>query len=164
MAVVSYEALAFIVQNMREKDRQEVFATAFPLPEDSQTTDDELFIRQTYDASTREGCGWVAFSEGEPIAAIGISMMWPGVASVWMFATESFPKIALPLTRWAKKTIIQIMNDAGLHRAQCWSLGSHGEAHRWLLHLGAEQEAVVEGYGRDGETFHLFGWVKGRNF
>jgi len=161
---VEYEPLSYIVRNMRQIDRDEVFATGYPMPADSETSDDELMVQQTYDAATRDGCGWVASLDGEPIAVIGITMLWPGVASVWMYATDSWEKIALALTRWARKAIFQIMSDANIHRAQCWSLSGHDTAHRWLRHLGASEECVSPGYGRDGETFHLFGWSKGRDF
>lgn len=159
-----YEPLAYIVRNMRQIDHDEVFATHYPMPPDSETTDDELMVQQTYDAANRFGTGWVVSLNGEPIATIGITMLWPGVASVWMFATDSWPKIALELTRWARKAIFQIMSDANIHRAQCWSLSGHDTAHRWLRHLGATEECVSPGYGRNGETFHLFAWSKGRDF
>lgn len=161
---VEYEPLSYIVRNMREQDRAECFATCYPVLDDSPTSDDELMIQRTFDAANRHGCGWIASFAGEPIAVIGISMMWPGVASVWMYATDSFDKVGLALTRWARKAIFQIMSDANIHRAQCWSLSAHDTAHRWLRHLGATEECVAPGYGRGGETFHLFGWSKGRDF
>lgn len=161
---VEYETLSYIVRNMRQIDRDEVFALSYPMGPDNMTTDDELMVNITFDAANNEGCGFVASLDGEPIAVIGMSMMWPGVASVWMFATDSWPKIALALTRWAKKAIFQIMSDANIHRAQCWSLSGHDIAHRWLRHLGATEECASPNYGRAGETFHLFGWSKGRNF
>lgn len=164
LSSVEYEPLAYIVRNMRQIDREEVFATSYPMPPDGDTSDDELMIQQTYDAANRNGCGWIAGINGEPIAVIGITMLWPGVASVWMYSTDSFEKIGLALTRWAKKAIFQIMSDANIHRAQCWSLSGHDGAHRWLRHLGATEECSSPGYGRDGQAFHLFGWSKGRDF
>jgi hypothetical protein len=161
---VEYEPLMFVVRNMRQIDRDEVFATGFSMPPDGPMTDDDMMVQQTFDAATRDGCGWIASLNGEPIAAIGMTLLWPGVVSVWMFATDSWPKVALALTRWAKKAIFQIMSDANIHRAQCWSLSGHDTAHRWLRHLGATEECVSPNYGRSGETFHLFGWSKGRDF
>jgi len=161
---VEYEPLCYIVRNMRQLDRDEIFATHFPVASDSPLTDDDLMIQQTYDAANRDGCGWIASINGEPVAVLGITLMWPGVASVWMYATDSWPKVALALTRWAKKAIFQIMRDANIHRSQCWSLSGHDIAHRWLRHLGAAEECVSPGYGRNGETFHLFAWSKGRDF
>lgn len=161
---VEYEPLTYIVGNMRALDRAEVFATSYPMPEDSDTSDDGMMVRQSLDAATRRGIGFIAYCGSEPCAVIGLTMMWPGVASVWMYATDNFPKIALELTRWAKTAIYQAMTDANIHRAQCWSLSGHGVAHRWLRHMGATEECVSPGYGRGGETFHLFGWSKGRDF
>ena len=161
---LNYEGLLYIVQNMRAKDREEVFATGYRFDADSGMTEDEFMARMSYDAGTKRGIAFLAYRDGEPIAVIGMSMMWPGVASVWMYSTDSWPLVALPLTRWAKKNMISLMESAAIHRAQCWSLSGHDVAHRWLKMLGASEECVVPGYGRDGETFHLFGWSKGRNF
>jgi hypothetical protein len=164
LSMVEYEPLFYIVRNMRALDRDEIFATSFPMPADEAMTDDDMLVQRTYDAANRYGCGWIASMNGEPIAVLGMTMLWPGVASVWMFSTDSWPKVALALTRWAKKAIFQIMSDARIHRSQCWSLSGHDTAHRWLRHLGATKECDSPGYGRNGETFHLFAWSQGRDF
>lgn len=158
---VEYGPLAYIVANMRRRDCEEIFATRYPLGPDGDT---DALIQTTLDAATRSGVGWLASRDGEPIAVIGISMLWPGVASVWMYSTDSFHKIALPLTKWAKKTIVCLMNDADIHRAHCWSAANHVAANRWLRFLGATEECTVPNYGRNGETFRLYGWSKGRDF
>ena len=161
---VEYESLSYIVCSMREADRAEVFANTYPMPADGPTSDNESMIQRTLDAATRGGIGFIAYAGEEPVAVIGMTMAWPGVVSVWMYATDNFPEIALGLTRWARTAIFQTMTDANIHRAQCWSLSGHEAAHRWLRHLGATEECVSPGYGRSGETFHLFGWAKGRDF
>lgn len=156
------EGLAHVVCNMREIDRQEVFATTFP--HDNPAHDNEAMIERTFRAGTEAGIGFIAYSGEEPVAVIGMTMAWPGVVGVWMFATDSWPLVALGLTRWARKSIIPIMRDAEVHRAQCWSMSGHHVAHRWLKYLGATLETVAPGFGREGEEFCLFAWVRGRNF
>lgn len=158
---MEYEPLLYIVQNMREKDRYEILATLYEMETDEAN---ELIARMTLDAATKMGIGWIGYRGDEPIAALGMSMMHPNVAQVWMFATDRWPLVALSLTKFAKKTIIRLLKDSGTHRAQCFSIESHGVAHRWLDMLGATEECEVPNYGRNGESFHLFAWSEGRNF
>ncbi len=161
---MTYEHTLYVVQNMRQLDRDEVFATHYPFTDEDEITDDEYMARMTFESGTRQGFGWVAYAGDEPVAVIGISNMWPGVANVWMMATDRWPLIAFGLTRWAKRAILSVIRSADLHRVQCWSMSGHHVAHRWLRALGAKEECMAPGFGRLGETFHLFAWVKGRDF
>ena len=49
---------------------------------------------------------------------------------------------------------------AGAHRAECMSLASLADNHRWLEMLGARREATLRGFGKNGEDFHLYAWLK----
>lgn len=157
---MEYGPLLYIIQNMRAADREEIFATHYDTPEEDRDADYATLI--TY--SVKRGVGWIIYSGREPVAVLGMDLMWPGVACVWMFATDSWLSVCLGLTRFARQTIIPLLNDAGIHRAQCWSQDGHGVAHRWLESLGATFETMVPGYGKNGEAFCLFAWVKGRDF
>ncbi len=163
---LTLDGLRHIVRNMRAADRDEVFATfpRYPDTIDGRAERDEHFVQLSYLAAAERGISFMACHRGEPVAVVGMVMMWDGVAAVWMVATDKWQTVALPLTRWAKKTIIPLMKDAGIHRAQCWSMSGHDVAHGWLKRLGATEECASPGYGRDGQTFHLFAWSKGRDF
>jgi RimJ/RimL family protein N-acetyltransferase len=81
---------------------------------------------------------------------------------MFAFATDKFPRLALGLTRFAKKTVIPtLFRDLGAHRLQCESHEKHTSAHRWLELLGAEQESVLRGYGKDGSNYFQYVIYKG---
>jgi hypothetical protein len=158
---VEYEPLLYIVQNMCEKDRHEILAT---LNEMDPGEANELITQTTLDAATKMGIGWIGYRGDEPIAVFGMSMIHSNVAQVWMFTTDRWPLVALSLTRFAKKTIIPLLQDSGIRRAQCFSMDTHTVAHRRLNMLGATEECNIPNYGKNGESFRLFAWSEGRDF
>lgn len=138
-------AVAYVAANMREMDRREIFATRWG-------DDTEALVDQVLQ------CGAFAYvaSLERPIAAIGASPIWPGVWSVWMFATDEIDKIGLSLTRLARRRIIPTLRSVGAHRVECRSLEGYDVANAWLESLGAKEEAKLLKYGRNGEDFRLY--------
>jgi hypothetical protein len=148
----SRNEILYVVERMRDMDRKEIYATSMV------TTNTEYadFIVRMAQFGLH---GWVASVNNEPIAVVGVSPMWGGVASVCMFATDRFNEIALPMTKFIKRHMIpNFVASAGIHRAQCFSMVGHAMAHSWLRVLGAESEGVARGYGMNGEDFELFAW------
>lgn len=100
---------------------------------------------------------WCASLE-RPIAMGGVTEMWPGVWCGWALATNEFPRIAAPLTRWVRRKAMPAIKRAGAHRLEVRSIESHTQSHRWLEILGFEREAVLRGYGRSQENFVVYRW------
>jgi RimJ/RimL family protein N-acetyltransferase len=138
-----------VAHNMREWDRREIFATRFD--------DDSSALADIALASTR--VSWVAGIDA-PIAAFGCSPMWPGVWSMWLFATDDFRHIGFPVTKLIVRSIVPMLFEAGAHRLEARSMEGHEDAQRWLEVIGAQREATLHGYGRDGQDFHVFTWLK----
>jgi hypothetical protein len=145
------EGVRHIVVNMRQKDAEEIFAT--------QWTDDR---NEFSDFVMRSGgFGYVLHSDdGDPIVACGAVPLWPGVWSIWMFATDRFDEIAKSTHRFAKEVFFPVLNDVGYVRLECRSMATHSVAHRWLESLGGIKEADVRSYGKNGEDFALYCWTK----
>jgi len=144
-APITPEAAYYVAANMRAADAREIFATS----------SDDDFTRLAADAALRGPHAW-AVGQGEPIACIGAVELWPGVWQAWMFATDRFAEIGLPLTRWTMRVMIPGLLHAGAHRAQAYSIEGHTDAHAWLERLGFMHEATHPGYGRNGETFRVY--------
>lgn len=102
----------------------------------------------------------IVASDGGPIAVGGLLQARPNVITLWMLATDDFPRIGLGLTRFLVKRMIPPLVDAGVHRIECASIEGYATAHTWIRALGLRQEAVMPGYGQNGETFIQFAWVK----
>ncbi|MGF7008104.1 hypothetical protein [Aminobacter sp. BE322] len=103
-------------------------------------------------------CG---FHKGSPACIGGTILARPNVATLLFFATDEFPRIGLPTTRFIKKQLFPRLVDAGVHRIEAVSMEGHVETHAWLRTLGLEPETgPMHGYGRRGEAFIQFAWVQ----
>lgn len=147
VAPITPAAALFVAANMRAKDAEEIFAT-WP---------DEDREGLAAEAARRGPFAWVA-GDYEPVVCIGAIFLWPGVCQAWMFATDRFPAVGFALTRWARRCMIPALKDAGAHRCQAYSIEGHADAHLWMERLGAVHEATHPGYGKRGETFHVYAW------
>lgn len=143
----------YITHHLREWDRKELFATRF----------DDDPDRLAMDVMGWGPYWWVAGGEVDgrekAIAVVGATQTWPGMWSVGMFATDDFPKIGLPLTRFVKRVMIPLIVQQGIRRGECRSIEGHDMAHRWLEVLGAKRQGEpLKGYGKGGETFFTYAW------
>jgi hypothetical protein len=136
--------LLAVAQHMRASDRDEIFATRFD--DDIAALIADLLMSDPLGAI-------IPAADGQAVAAIGASEMWPGNWAVWMFATDRWPDVARETTRFARSVLAPALRALGARRAECRSAWTHKVAHRWLVHLGAEVEAIYPAYGRAGETF-----------
>lgn len=145
------ELVGFVCRNLRQADREEAHATRWD-------SDDDSLAKEI--ATSWGEFGWVAGREN-PIAVFGAAEIWPGYRSAWMLATDEFPTIGLPLTRFVKKTIIPMLFDEmGMRRGEARSSVENVVSHRWLKSLGAVQEGILKNYGKAGEDFIIFRWDK----
>lgn len=95
----------------------------------------------------------------QPIAIGALIEQRPNVATLLFFATDRFPEIAVPLTRFIRRRLFPAHQRAGVHRIEC-AAADREDVRRWLEALGLSHEAEMRGYGKAGETFHQYAWVK----
>lgn len=144
---VTFEDALVVALGLRADDAAEIYATRW--------SDNPVELARSCVYAGE--FAWVAGLDS-PIAVIGAQPVWPGVWNVFMFATDEFDKIAFPLTKFVRRTIIPSLREAGAHRAECRSAMSHTKAHRWLEALGATREGVMREYGSNKEDFALYVW------
>ena len=148
---ISEPLVRVVALAMRHIDKEEIYATRWD--EDPTSLVKEI-VRNTL-------IGAVACTNNdEPVAAFGGYEMWPGVWDVWMFATDRWLEVAKELTIHIKKEFIPALEEAGVHRAQCFSLDTHYTAHKWMEYLGAEKEGILTGLGKNKENFIVFKWSR----
>jgi hypothetical protein len=97
--------------------------------------------------------------EDVPAAVGGLIEVRPNVFSLLFFATDEFRAVARGLTRWIKAELFPRVMEGG-YRIECWSIAEHAQAHRWIEALGLVRRYEDAGFGKNGETFVLFSWVK----
>ncbi|CAB4120910.1 hypothetical protein UFOVP4_6 [uncultured Caudovirales phage] len=144
-------AVAYVIENMRDWDRQEIFATRPDYDEGDSLLESVLAAGPV---------SWIAWHDGEPIAVFGCMPLWRGVWSMWFFATNSLPKIGIGVTKLVTRYIVPMLWEGGAHRLECRSMEGHVDAQRWLEVIGAHREGSLVGYGRDGQDFHVYAWRK----
>jgi ribosomal protein S18 acetylase RimI-like enzyme len=142
-----------VVVNMRAADAREVFACRWS--RDKQALIDDL------DAGRPFCIGFLALCAGEfdPIALLGARLLYPGVASVAMIATERWREIAFAATRFAIKTAIPCYLGPNARRAQCEAWVENHVSCAWLEAIGFEAEGVLQRLGNSGEDFVQYAWL-----
>jgi len=143
------DAAAHVIANMREWDRREIFAT--------RANDDDTLLLA--DLMRSGPAAWVAGKE-EPIAVFGCAPMWPGVWSMWFFATDNIHQIGIGVTKLITRSIVPMLWNGGAHRLECRSMEGHTQAQDWLGVIGARRECTLLHYGREGEDFHIYTWER----
>jgi hypothetical protein len=143
--------LTHIVQNLRPRDADEIFALRW---DDDQVS----FVRDFFPLMGAACVVWVR--DEVPVSCQGIIMARPGVWEVFAFGTNCWPDVVLSMTRYATRVIMPALLRVGFHRAECRALAAHEDSRRWIEFLGAHEEARLKGLGRGGEDF--VGYVWGR--
>lgn len=151
---VTHDTVLHVAMNMRDADKREIYALRW---------EDNPFL-VTNDVMAARNFSWVAWLDGRPCAVFGGAPLHPGVWSMFMFATDDFRRLALGLTRMARRQIVpRLFGEIGAHRLQCHSHVEHEDAHRWLASLGCERESILKGFGRDGSDYIMFTLSKVEN-
>lgn len=146
---LTYDSVLFVARNMRQADRDEIYATRW----------------STDPADLAAACmacpyfAWCFWHDGVPAGVIGAIPKHPGVWNVYAFGTRDFNRVALPMSRHAMRVMIPTIDKVGARRAECLSSANHVEAHRWLEMMGAERESTLSRYGKYGEDFYLYRWL-----
>lgn len=141
-----------VAEEMRPRDREE-FMAASPF---ERHTDLVEALVERYSPHPDV----YAFLDGqEPIAIAGLIQHRPRVVTLLFFSKPDLARIGADLTRFVAQRLFPAYQQRGVHRIECASIESYGETHRWLKTLGLKQEAIMPGYGRDGQTYIQFAWV-----
>jgi hypothetical protein len=142
---IAFEDVERVAANMRAIDRKEICGVA--------GTDDP--VQAILPLSVLPCVGATVWRD-EPICAVGAMFLWPGVAGVFMFATDRWREVAIETTRFVRRVLLPTLRDAGIHRLQCASLADNYAAHGWLRYLGADRETPEPEYGKNREDYRLF--------
>lgn len=94
--------------------------------------------------------------DGAPVAVLTNHIPRPGTLSLGMFATDRWPEVAKAVSRWCVTTYRPALLGR-FHRLEAASIEGHDVSHRWLGFLGFSREARMPKFGRNGETFFLYG-------
>ncbi|CDZ55104.1 hypothetical protein [Neorhizobium galegae] len=136
-----------VALRMRDRDFEE-FAAVSPCD----TREDlAALLAERYGGREDVICG----GDGSgPICIGGTIEARPNVLTLLFFATDDFPNIALPATRFIRNNLFPRCIQAGVHRIEAVSIAGYDHAHEWLQLLGLKPETgPMLGYGKRGEAF-----------
>jgi len=143
-----------VAQRMRERDYKEIVCTTHA--QDRIELSDHI-------ARTWSQSPWTyvfGTKEEGRIACLTLTSMRPGVWNVGLFATDKLEIIGKPLTKHVIKAIIPMIFEIGAHRVEAQSIVGYEEVHEWLRFLALKPESMLYGYGKNGENFINFAWVR----
>lgn len=145
-----FQDVLVVAENMRPRDRDEIFATRW----------DDAPERVAQDVVNTGAFRWGAYLNGDPVAMLGVHPRWPNVWTAWAFATPEWRKVVIPVTRHVRHFILPALFNAGAHRVDCLALETHKDARKWLTYLGATPEKSLDKWGKSGETFVSYVWTR----
>ena len=148
------EHIRRVVYNMREADHREVMAGRFV------DTRRDLALDIMESVNFCFALFALCADDGTAIAIIGGRLRWPGVGSILMIATDEWPLIARPATRWVKRVAIPRILDPLCHRTQCEAWEGNLVTLRWLTALGYKVEGRLEAYGKNREGFLQYARIR----
>lgn len=149
--VAGFADVRAVAKNMRESDFREFRALMHVDTRDEMVS--ELTRRYV-------GQDVIVARDGVTPIAIGRTLeARPNVITLAFFATDEFPRIGKPLTRFIRQRLFPSLRQAGVHRFECVSIVGHHEAHAWIQAIGLSEEAPLIGYGKNKEDFIQFAWV-----
>lgn len=152
----SREDVAWIVANMRDLDRREVYAGRW--------TDEDADLIEDIEASRpmmiriEALCG----DAGEPVALVGVWLAAPGVGQALMIATDQWPAIAAAAHRHVARRFLPLVCAPNLRRLECRAWAGHALSRAWLARLGFVEEGFCRRLGKGGEDFVQFAWFPQR--
>lgn len=104
---------------------------------------------------------WSAWHDGQPAAAYGFShasAFDPDHWQAWAFGTDRFKRCVPQITRHLNR--IRPIVERDCRRLQVISYRAHDLAHDWIESFGGRREGLLRSYGRGGEDFVVFSWIR----
>ncbi|MGO4339865.1 hypothetical protein AB4037_33770 [Labrys sp. KB_33_2] len=135
--------MTFIAATMRDQDRREIRAVI----EESDTAIGTMLFHSSTDLA------WTAWIDGDPVAAFGVTRLFPGLGSGWAYGTRRMRRAVPAVTRFARSSVRPLLIAEGFRRIEVRTAIDHDLSHRWLEGLGFRREGIALDYGRGGLDF-----------
>ncbi len=143
-----------VAMRMRERDYKEISCLGYT--ESREALAEDLALRYCQIGNSYA----IGLKNIGPIVIFTYSELRPGVLSFGMFATDDIQKISKQLTKWVISDIIETVVDDDYHRVEVESIHDYSPIHKWLRLLGFQEESTLHKYGKNGEDFKKFSWIR----
>lgn len=135
---------------MRDADRRDVFPLRWN--DDASAFADDLW-RAAEEART-------FLTDGRPAAICAWRRLTPAAAQLAMIATTDWPDLAQAVARATLRFLRRDMARLGLRRVEACGRADAPALRLWLDDLGFHESARLRAYGRDGEDFAVFAYLR----
>ena len=103
-----------------------------------------------------KGNAYTMFVNGIPVFAIGIVILWDGVAEGWVIATNEMWKHPLGVAKAIKKDFARVAKENNITRVQSAIRKDFSEGQRFAEWLGLEKEGLMRKWGFDGSDQYMY--------
>lgn len=141
--------LSYVASNMRPEDRAECDAQF-----------DEWIPEGLASVSLRDHA-YIAEVNGNPEAAFGAGVFGHrGQWVAWSWMTPRGWRAVPQITEFVRSVMVPAVYAAGGQRVEARALEANASARRWLKRMGATERCSLPCYGKNGETFILYDWIR----
>lgn len=145
IAEATLRDMSYIAANMRDADRREIGAVIDQPP--------IVIACMLYEGSP--GFRWVAYLDGQPVCAFGVSTMFVGVGSAWAYGKAGMERVMRGVTAFCHRRAAPLAARC-FRRIEVRTAVDHDLSRRWLDSLGFEYEGVARDYGTGGLDFATY--------
>jgi len=100
---------------------------------------------------------WI--TDGRILMSAGVSVVWNGVAEVWVIPSKYVEKYPIAFNRAIREYLSSVMDTFNLHRLQTSSVADEKHA-RWMRWLGFKQEGIMRQYTTNKTDYYNWGRVR----
>lgn len=98
---------------------------------------------------------------GNPEAAFGAcSTSHKGLWVAWSWMSTKGWRAVPKITEFVRDVMIPDIIAQGCWRCEARAMAENTGAHRWLRRMGAYERCELPGWGKNGEDFRLFEWLR----
>ena len=106
-----------------------------------------------------KGNAYTMFVDGNPVFAIGIVVLWDGVAEGWVMASQNVFEMRFLAAKTMKKLTDEMCKKNKIKRLQTSVKADFKLGVRFATWLGLEIEGIKKCYGPDGSDYYQLGKI-----
>ena len=106
-----------------------------------------------------KGNAYTMFVDGNPVFAIGIVILWDGVAEGWVMASQNVFEMRFLAAKTMKKLTDEMCKKNKIKRLQTSVKADFKLGVRFATWLGLEIEGIKKCYGPDGSDYYQLGKI-----
>jgi L-amino acid N-acyltransferase YncA len=105
-------------------------------------------------------CYTVTNETDTPIAIIGLTLLWEGVADIWGVISDEVKKTPIAFHKQIMHSMNFYAEELKLRRLQVYVQAEFNDGCKWLRSLGFVTEGRLASFGPEGKDYYIMGRVK----